>query len=266
MRKARSSLAGKDPKKTYLSNIIIRLTETRTGRKTKNDLAIGKSVVRYYCDKYDKKISAAENFSMFPGKGVSAAVGTKKILAGNADLLFENGINADTEAAEQYLAKGATAVHIAIDGKSAGFLALADALRPQSGTMLEKLRMLGVQPVLLTGNTENAASTIAEELKISEICPRCLPEDKMNYIVKCQENCQSICMIGDGINDAPVLKQADVRIAMGGIGSDIAVDAADIALIDDKVEELSHLFELSKHMMTTIKFNLTFSVPCKYTL
>ncbi|MCM1461858.1 MAG: cation-translocating P-type ATPase [Bacteroides sp.] len=225
---------------------------------------IGKSVVRYYCGKYNGEIAAAEDFTMTPGRGVAAIVGGKKILAGNSALMLENGISVNEKAAAQYLADGAIIVYIAVDGRSAGFLALADTLRPQSGDMLEKLRSIGVQSVLLTGDSENAAKAIADKLQISEVCPHCLPEDKMNYITDCQEKGQAVCMIGDGINDAPALKRADVGIAMGGVGSDIAVDAADIALVDDKVEELPHLFALSKRMMTTIKLNLTFSMTLNF--
>lgn len=114
------------------------------------------------------------------------------------------------------------------------------------------------------GDAENAAKSIAQKLNIKDIHFSCLPEDKLNCIDSYQKKGQSVCMIGDGINDAPALKKADVGIAMGGVGSDIAVDAADIALVDDKVEELPHLLSLSKRMMTTIKLNLTFSMTLNF--
>lgn len=107
--------------------------------------------------------------------------------------------------------------------------------------------------MLLTGDNQNAANKIANELGIRDVYAGCLPEDKLNYIRQSQKEKQPVCMIGDGVNDAPALKAADVGIAMGGIGSDIAVDAADIALVDDEVKELPHLIALSKRMMTTIK-------------
>jgi P-type E1-E2 ATPase len=130
--------------------------------------------------------------------------------------------------------------------------------------MLEQLQNLGVQPVLLTGDNENAAKAIAGELHIGEVHANCLPEDKLNYIGGYQQKGEAVCMIGDGINDAPALKKANVGIAMGGIGSDIAVDAADIALVDDEVKELPHLLALSKRMMTTIKLNLIFSMTLNF--
>lgn len=100
--------------------------------------------------------------------------------------------------------------------------------------------------MLLTGDHENAAAAIAGQLHIREVHANCLPEDKLNWISKYQQKQEKVCMIGDGINDAPALKKADVGIAMGGVGSDIAVDAADIALVDGEVKELPHLIALSK--------------------
>lgn len=117
-----------------------------------------------------------------------------------------------------------------------------------------------VTPALLTGDNPSAAANIAGQLGISEVHAGCLPEDKLGYISEYQQDGKSVCMIGDGINDAPALKNANVGIAMGGVGSDIAVEAADIALVDDEIKELPHLIRLSKRMMTTIKLNLTFSM------
>lgn len=130
--------------------------------------------------------------------------------------------------------------------------------------MVDALNRLGVAPVLLTGDHENAARAIAETLHIREIHGECLPEDKLDYIGEYQKNGKDVCMIGDGINDAPALKKANVGIAMGGTGSDIAIDAADIALVDDEVKELPHLLSLSRRMMSTIKLNLTFSMTLNF--
>lgn len=119
-------------------------------------------------------------------------------------------------------------------------------------------------PILLTGDHENAALNIAKKVGITEVKANCLPEDKLTAIEEAQKRGESVSMIGDGINDAPALKKANVGIAMGGIGSDIAVDAADIALVDDEIKELPHLLALSKRMMKTIKINLTFSMALNF--
>ena len=138
-------------------------------------------------------------------------------------------------------------------------------------TLMEKPERLlelggtkGVQPVLLTGDHAHAAQAIAGRLGITDVHAACLPEDKLAYIDAAQRTGRPVCMIGDGVNDAPALKKADVGIAMGGVGSDIAVDAADIALVDDEVTELPHLIALSKRMMRTIKLNMTFSMTLNF--
>lgn len=155
-------------------------------------------------------------------------------------------------------------IYVTINRNLAGYLVLSDTVREESIAMIDSLTNLCVQPVLLTGDHESAAVAIAEQLHINELHANCLPEDKLNWIASYQENEEIVCMIGDGVNDAPALKAADVGIAMGGVGSDIAVDAADIALVDDEVKELPHLVALSKRMMTTIKLNLTFSMSLNF--
>ena len=151
-----------------------------------------------------------------------------------------------------------------MDGVFAGFLALSDTIREDSAGMINRLSALQVQPVLLTGDHQNAAAAIAAQLHIGEVHANCLPEDKLAHIRAYQAAGERVCMIGDGVNDAPALKAADVGIAMGGVGSDIALDAADIALVDDEVKELPHLIALSKRMMTTIKINMNFSMALNF--
>ena len=130
--------------------------------------------------------------------------------------------------------------------------------------MIASLKKLDVQPVLLTGDNENAANTAAKNLGIEQVYANCLPQDKLKIIKDFQGKNESICMLGDGVNDAPALKAADVGIAMGGVSSDIAVDATDIALVDDETKELPHLIALSKRMMTAIKVNMSFSMGLNF--
>ena len=228
---------------------------------------LGKAVVRCYQQESGEAALEPEQFRMVPGRGVAAVIDGQEILAGNKALLACSKIQISEElcrAAEQSLEKGCTVIYIAIGGKEAGYLALADTLRPESAGMIGSLEGLGVQPVLLTGDHENAAQTIGQQLHISEIHANCLPENKLEQIGAYQAAGQPVCMIGDGVNDAPALKKAAVGIAMGGVGSDIAVDAADIALVDDVVKELPHLLALSKRMMATIQCNLTFSLSLNF--
>ena len=159
---------------------------------------------------------------------------------------------------------GATLIYVAVDGAAAGLLALADALRPDSAQMVRAVRDQGVEPVLLTGDNEAAARAIAAQVGISLLRFQCLPEEKLRFIGQSQGEGKPICMIGDGVNDAPALKLADVGLAMGGIGSDIAVDAADIALVNDDIRELPHLLALSRRMMRTIRINLVLSMALNF--
>lgn len=226
---------------------------------------LGKAIVA--CRQKENKgaLAPAESFRMLPGRGVSATVSGKEVLAGNLQLLAENGIAAAVpKEAQKHIEQGCTVTYVAVDGAFAGYIALSDTLRKESTATIDALSALGVEPVLLTGDNKNAANTIAEKLHITAVHSDCRPEDKLSYIGEYRKNGSPVCMIGDGINDAPALKKADVGIAMGKVGSDIAVDAADIALIDDEVKELPHLFALSKRMMTTIKINMTFSMVLNF--
>ena len=228
---------------------------------------LGKAIVRSYKQKTGKAPEKTENFGMIPGRGVSAFVEGQEVFAGNLALLHEHGIivpEAAKSRAQAQIERGCTVVCIAVERSFAGYIALSDTVREESANMIRQLGALGVRPVLLTGDNENAAAAIAGQLGIKEMCANCLPEDKLNYIDACNKKQEHVCMIGDGINDAPALKKADIGIAMGGVGSDIAVDAADIALVDDEVKELPYLIALSKRMMTTIKLNMTFSMTLNF--
>ena len=226
---------------------------------------LGKAIVRCCKKELGAEPAQADGFSMLPGRGVRARVEGKQILAGNPELLNEHGVSmTPPPPAEEAIRKGCTVTYLAVDGVFAGYLVLSDTLREESAEMIKSLDGLGVEPVLLTGDHENAARAIAGRLKIDSVQANCLPEDKLKAIDKYQSSGRPVCMIGDGINDAPALKRAGVGIAMGGVGSDIAVDAADIALVDDEVKELPHLIALSRRMMTTIKCNMTFSMALNF--
>ena len=227
---------------------------------------LGKAVVQSYRQS-GGALSPAADFRMVPGEGVGACVDGKTVLAGNEKLLRAAGLtipDAIRPELDGCLAQGCTLILTAVDGTFSGFLALSDTIRPESAQTIAQLARLGVQPVLLTGDHRSAAEAIGGQLGIPEIHADCLPEDKLRYLEGCQDGGQKVCMIGDGINDAPALKKANVGIAMGAEGSDIAADAADIVLVDDEVKALPHLFALSRRMMTTIKLNLTFSMALNF--
>lgn len=235
------------------------------GAEQLSEHPLGKAVVAGYREENSGEIAPAESFEMLPGRGVSAVVDGRRVLAGNPQLLADHGVAVSPDAERQrLLEEGATMIYVAADGVFAGYLALSDTLRAESAATIAALEAAGVRPVLLTGDHESAAGAIAARLGIREVRAGCLPEDKLEEIGRWQRDGVHVCMIGDGVNDAPALKKADVGIAMGGVGSDIAVEAADIALVDDEVKELPHLMALSRRMMTTIRMNLTFSMGLNF--
>ncbi len=228
---------------------------------------LGKAVVRSYKSTFKRELYEAQRFHMLPGRGVQALIDGREITAGNPKLFSEKQIGIGDnmlKKAEEYLNDGCTVIFVAIQNETAGIIALADTLRQDAVTTMAEVKKTGVIPVLLTGDNENAAGHIARQLHIDEVHFGCLPEDKLKWIDSYQKNQKQVCMIGDGINDAPALKRSYVGIAMGGSGSDIAVEAADIALINDEIKELPHLLRLSKRMMLTIKCNLTFSMALNF--
>ena len=235
------------------------------GAEQLSEHPLGKAVVAGYREENSGEIAPAESFEMLPGRGVSAVVDGRRVLAGNPQLLADHGVAVSPDAERQrLLEEGATMSYVAVDGVFAGYLALSDTLRAESAATIAALEAAGVRPVLLTGDHESAAGAIAARLGIREVRAGCLPEDKLEEIGRWQRDGVHVCMIGDGVNDAPALKKADVGIAMGGVGSDIAVEAADIALVDDEVKELPHLMALSRRMMSTIRMNLTFSMGLNF--
>ena len=234
--------------------------------EARSEHPLGKAVVAGWRET-GGELAAAEDFAMLPGRGVSALVGSRRVLAGNIELLASEGAAPGAEmlsAAEEYRERGCTVIYIAVSGAAAGFIALSDTLRPGMADTISAVREAGAEPVLLTGDHRNAAETIARELGITEYKYECLPEDKLAWIDASQRAGAPVCMIGDGINDAPALKMACTGIAMGGVGSDIAIEAADIALVNDEISELPHLLRLSRRMMRTIKLNLTFSMALNF--
>lgn len=228
---------------------------------------LGKAIVTSWRENGAGLLPAADQFQMLPGRGVQAVVEGRTILAGNRAMLAEQGIplpQAAARAADASLEEGCTVIYIACDNRAVGLLALSDTVRPEAHAALAEVQALGVEPVLLTGDNEKAARHLARQLGINSWHAGCLPQDKLRYMDDSLAEGQPVAMIGDGINDAPALKRAQVGIAMGGIGSDIAVEAADIALINDDLRELPHLVALSRRMMFVIRCNLTFSMALNF--
>ncbi|MCD8212036.1 MAG: cation-translocating P-type ATPase [Oscillospiraceae bacterium] len=196
-----------------------------------------------------------ECFEMEAGKGVSAVVGGRKLLCGTGRYLAEHGITVP-EKAEKVLQKirnqGKASVLTACDGEVVCVIALSDTIRPSAASVVAELASLHIRSVLLTGDNRLAAGYFAARTGIQTVRAELLPADKVESISELQREGHTVCMIGDGVNDSPALKTADVGIAMGGSGSDIAVEAADVTLIGDDITRLPYLKRLSQSMLRTI--------------
>ena len=230
--------------------------------EAKSEHPLGKAIVN---DVISKKMNIIPSsaFKMTTGKGIEAVVADKKMLCGNEKFLRENGIEINKSVSDT-IAKlhmeGKAAILVAQDGSCIGIIALSDVIRPEAKAVVEKLSKLGTKSVLLTGDNKRTAEYFASKAGISEVYAELLPDKKVETIQNLQSAAQKVCMIGDGVNDAPALKVAEVGVAMGNMGSDIAVDAADIALMSDDISKVPYLKRLSNATVKTIKLSITMSM------
>ncbi len=230
--------------------------------EAKSEHPLGKAIVN---DVISKKMNIIPSsaFKMTTGKGIEAVVADKKMLCGNEKFLRENGIEINKSVSDT-IAKlhmeGKAAILVAQEGKCIGIIALSDVIRPEAKAVVEKLSKLGTKSVLLTGDNKRTAEYFAAKAGISEVYAELLPDKKVETIQHLQSAAGKVCMIGDGVNDAPALKVAEVGVAMGNMGSDIAVDAADIALMSDDISKVPYLKRLSNATVKTIKLSITMSM------
>lgn len=228
---------------------------------------LGKAIVSDYLKTQVKPLKQPDEFRLIPGKGVIARISEDEIIAGNEALLEDYSVNLTKEliqTARKAKSNGSTVIYLARNFAPIGLIVLSDILRPEVPKTIKAIHESNVRTVLLTGDSQSAAAYIADTAGITFLRGNCLPENKLEEITVYQTNNEPVCMVGDGINDAPSLKLAHVGIAMGGIGSDIAIEAADIVLIGDDIKEIPHLLKLAKKTMKTIKINLVASMVLNF--
>lgn len=230
--------------------------------ETKSEHPLGKAIVN---DAISKKmdIIPSSDFKMTTGKGIAAVVAERKMICGNENFLTENGIKIENTVSDTIIklrTEGKACILVAEENICIGIIALSDVLRPEAKAVIEKLSEMGTKTVLLTGDNKRTADYFASRAGISEVYAELLPNKKVESIQHLQSNNRKVCMIGDGVNDAPALKIAEVGVAMGAMGSDIAVDAADIALMSDDISKLPYLKRLSNATVKTIKLSITLSM------
>lgn len=233
--------------------------------EAKSEHPLGKAIVT--CAK-EKALQIVESdvFQMTTGKGIYAEVNGKKLLCGNEKYLLDNGVSISKEVGqelERLRTQGKASILVAEGNICIGVIAMSDVLRPKAKGMVDRLHDMNTNIVLLTGDNEKTADYFASQVGIRQVRAQLLPEEKVSSITAIQNEGKEVCMIGDGVNDAPALKTASVGVAMGGLGSDIAVEAADIVLMSDDISKLPYLKRLSNATVKTIKFSIGLSM-CMY--
>jgi len=208
-------------------------------------------------------LTEPDSFRMSAGRGVYAACGGKTLRCGSEAYLQEQGVALPNEAATvlaQLRSHGKASILVAEADRCIGVVAMSDVLRTEAKGMVERLHGMHTNIVLLTGDNRTTADYFAGQVGIRQVRAQLLPEEKVSSITDLQAEGKTVCMIGDGVNDAPALKTANVGVAMGSMGSDIAVEAADIALMGDDISKIPYLKRLSNATVKTIKFSITLSM------
>ena len=209
------------------------------------------------------KIEEAHDFEMIPGKGIKARNSYGEIVCGNQKYLSELNIE-ESENLQSTLDtlryEGKASIIVGLNGRTVGVIGLSDMIREDAGDMIEALHKLDTETILLTGDHKETADYFASKVGIKDVRGELLPEDKLTAIEDIKKSGRQVCMIGDGVNDAPALKASDVSVAMGTMGSDVAIDAADVALLGDDIGKIPYLKRLSNSTLFTIRFNIALSM------
>jgi P-type Cu+ transporter len=199
----------------------------------------------------------ATDFQAVPGHGVQATVDGRRLTLGNPKMMQQIGASLDglEERARTLADDGKTPMYVAVDGQAAGILAVADTVKEDSRAAIARLKQLGLEVVMITGDNRRTADAIARQVGVDRVLAEVLPEDKVRNVQMLQQEGKTVAMVGDGINDAPALAQADVGLAIG-TGTDVAIEASDITLIKGSLTGVAVAIELSKATMRNIKQNL----------
>lgn len=242
-----------------------KLLELAASAELKSEHPLAKAIISF-AEEREMILTEPEVFRMMAGRGVYAELSGKKALCGSERFLEEQGVAADRETRnflERLRVQGKASLLVAEEGRCIGIIALCDVLRPEAEEMIRQLHDMRVRTVLLTGDNRKTAAYFAEQAGITEARAELLPEEKVKSIRELQRE-HHVCMIGDGVNDAPALKTADDSAAMGSMGSDIAVDAADIALMGDDLSRIPYLKRLSDATVKTIKASIGMSMTINF--
>lgn len=250
---------------TFFDNNILNKEEFLTYAYSIEKLSehpLAKALVSYAQEK-NINFMECKDFKMYAGKGVKGVVNSNVIYCGKLDYLEENNIKISKKIKEQinnYQSKGMALIILALNDTCVGVIGFSDVIRDESKTVINELEKMNTDVVLLTGDNDKTAKFFANKVGIKKIYSNLLPSDKVKHVKSLKDNNKIVAMVGDGVNDAPALKSADVSIAMGTMGSDIAIEASDIALLSDNIGKIPYIKRLATATVKTIKFNITLSM------
>ncbi len=216
-----------------------------------------------YADQNEIIFDEIEDFKNVPGKGIVGNIGGNQYYAANESLIEGSEFNVSQDEINNYSADGKTVVFIGNSEKVMAIITVSDKIRSNAHEVVKDLKEQGVQTVMLTGDNKIAAKSVADDIGIDYVYSNLLPEDKLNILDTIRNKFGDVAMVGDGINDAPALARANIGIAMGAAGSDVAIETADVALMQDDISKLPYLFSLSHKTMGIIKQNITVAIAVK---
>ena len=223
---------------------------------------IAQAIVNY-ADENNIIFDDIEEFKNVPGKGIVANINGEQFYAANESLIEGSSFDISRDEINRYSSEGKTLIFVGNSEKVLGIITVSDKIRDNAVEVINDLKNQGVQTVMLTGDNKHAAKNVADEIGIDYVYSNLLPEDKLNILDTIRNKFGDVAMVGDGINDAPALARANIGIAMGAAGSDVAIETADVALMQDDISKLPYLFALSHKTMRIIKENITVAIAVK---
>ncbi|MEE1337183.1 heavy metal translocating P-type ATPase, partial [Methanobrevibacter sp.] len=244
---------------TYSEEEIVRIA---AAMEFQSSHPIAQAIVNY-ADENNIIFDSVDEFKNVPGKGIVANINGEQFYAANESLIEGSAFEISRDEINSFSSEGKTIVFVGNAKNVMGMITVSDKIRSNASEVIADLKAKGVETVMLTGDNKMAATKVAEEIGIQHVFSNLLPEDKLNILDAIRNKFGDVAMVGDGINDAPALARANIGIAMGAAGSDVAIETADVALMQDDISKLPYLFALSHKTMGIIKQNITLAIAVK---
>ena len=239
------------------------IVEIAASLESQSSHPIAQAVVDY-ANEQNISFDTIDEFRNVPGKGIVANIKGEQFYAANESLIEGSSFDISKDDINRFAGEGKTLIFVGNSEKVLGIITVSDKIRDNASEVIADLKEKGVQTVMLTGDNKMAANSVASEIGIDYVYSNLLPEDKLNILDTIRNKFGDVAMVGDGINDAPALARANIGIAMGAAGSDVAIETADVALMQDDISKLPYLFSLSHKTMSIIKQNITLAITIKF--